>query len=31
MNADKELAISYKGETTRLTFEKDPNKFLSLR
>ena len=29
MNTKKELAISYEGETYRLTFEKDPNKFLS--
>ena len=29
MNADKELAISYKGETIRLTYTKDSNKFLS--
>ena len=31
MNADKELAISYKGETIRLTYTKDSNKFLSPR
>ena len=29
MNSDKELAISYKDETIRLTYTKDPNKFLS--
>ena len=29
MNADKELAITYKGKTYRLTLEKNPNKFLS--
>ena len=29
MTSDKELAISYKDKTYRLTFEKDPNKFLS--
>ena len=31
MNSDKELAITYKGETIRLTYKKDPNKFLSPR
>ena len=30
MNADKELAITYKGKTYRLTRVKNPNKFLSL-
>ena len=30
MNADKELAITYKGKTYRLTRENNPNKFLSL-
>ena len=29
MNADKELAISYKDKTIRLTYTKDSNKFLS--
>ena len=29
MNADKELAITYKGKTYRLTYTKNPNKFLS--
>ena len=29
MNSDKELAISYKDETIRLTYTKGPNKFLS--
>ena len=29
MNADKELAITYKGKTYRLTHVKNPNKFLS--
>ena len=29
MNADKELAISYKDKTIRLTYAKDSNKFLS--
>ena len=29
MNADKELAITYKGKTYRLTLVKNPNKFLS--
>ena len=31
MNADKELAISYKGKTIRLSFAKNPNQFLSPR
>ena len=30
MNADKELAITYKGKTYRLTRANNPNKFLSL-
>ena len=30
-NADKELAISYKGKTIRLSFAKNPNEFLSPR
>ena len=29
MNADKELAITYKGKTYRLTRKNNPNKFLS--
>ena len=29
MNSDKELAISYKGKTIRLSFSKNPNQFLS--
>ena len=29
MNADKELAITYKDKTIRLTYTKDPNQFLS--
>ena len=29
MNADKELAISYKGKTIRLSYTKNSNEFLS--